>query len=241
MTTAIVRTLSSESASMILGDDLPDVQRLAASLESFVARANAAQVVSDEDSRAATDMLVAAKSAWKALEEDRERRKAPILREGRAIDALYRPAKDTFAEIERVIKAKVSSFLRHKQEEAARQLAEAVRAREDAEASRRAAMADGDKAAVAQASMALIEADRAMPLENVVSGIRAETGSVGIRYKKVANVIDITQVPRDYLERAVMSDTSALLRLAIEAYKAGQMIPGVEVVEEQVIAVRSGL
>ncbi len=225
---------------MILGDERPALIKLASGLEEFVGRAKQFEIANDADSLEATNMLVAAKTAWKQIEDDRERRKAPALNECRAIDNLYRPATDSFKQIEKIVKEKISTFLRRKQEEAARKLEAATLAREQAEQARRAALEAGNKKDVAKASMALIEADRAMPLENVVSGVRADLGTASVRFKKVAKLIDITQVPRDYLEQAVLADDSALLKLAIEAYKVNRAVPGVEVTEEQILAVRAG-
>jgi len=233
----IVKAFRTEEAQLLIGDEAERLAGLAERVELVAARIAPLEVVTEQEAQTINDHLLEAKAAANDLERDRKARKQPILDEGRRLDACYAPVSAAFRKLEKEVKGKLAQFLRKKQEEAARRLAEATKAQEEAEAKRIAAIEAGNERAVAEASSALVKAHQERPVENVVSGVTSEAGKTSLRWKKVPTLIDITQVPREWLEIAVTNKPEELLRLV---RKHGQPIPGVDLVEEQTLAARPG-
>lgn len=180
-------------------------------------------------------LAIATKSAAK-LEAMRKEAKAPILDMGRDLDGCFAPAAKEFTALKREGKKKLDVYLQKEEEEAAKRLAEAAAAREEAERKRLDALGAGDEKAVENASAALIQAHEAVPDDTPVSGVTSEYGKTSVRMRKVATLVDITQVPREWLEQAVANKPDELLRLI---KKAGKAVPGVALEEERSLAVRA--
>lgn len=261
MTTALM-PFQGTRAEMILGEDREVVASLAAEIDGIASRlAGVKGVASKDEMGRLNDMLADARRAYQALEIDREARKKPILEEGRTLDALYRPARDAFEALEKAIKGHQRTFFKKEQEEAARLLAESTRLQAEAEEKRRKAIeaaqaADNEEARKAAeadasaASVALIEAHQARPLENVVTGIRSGNTNTFMRWKTVVTVRDIKLVPRDILEKALVDeaakaasrgDDSLLVRVLKKMGDAACAVPGVEVTEEPEPVTRVGM
>lgn len=255
--------LRAESAALILGDEgQKSLLALAGTVERFVTEAQALEVKTDADAQAANNILAHAKVALDKLEADRTQRKAPILAEGRALDALYKPAQDAFSAIRDAIRRKLAAHIQAKQEAAAEAMRRSQEAAEKAaaaleEAARKEAEAKSDEARrraqedAQAATQALVAARQDRPLEDVPTSVRSSFGHSSMTFKPAVRVTDLALVPRRFLEQAVREEAArakklervALLDAALLAeFKASQApIEGVEFYEEPVLRTRVGL
>lgn len=182
-------------------------------LEDITSRVGALKVEDDKQAAEMNDLLGAATMAAKQLEEDRTRRKAPILAEGRAIDSMYAPAAGALKYIQDAARRELARHIQRKQEEAAKQLAEHEQKKLEARKKQDEAIAAKDDNLLNEATQDMIEAHRARPLEAVVTGVRSDLARTTVQFKTEARISDITKVPREFLEQACTAEPKAILRI----------------------------
>ena len=247
--TAPTKPFDGAAAVMLLGEDHGKLKALAIVVEHTARRIAAVEIKTDEDAIGLNDLLAAAKVAADELESDRKARKDPVIREGKEIDAIYKPASQAFTYVKDTARKKLTDHIRRKEEEAAAQAREMERLKQKAEreqheailkiaeAKTEAEKADAD-ASLVTAQQTMIEAHRARPLEAVPTGVRSDMAHSSIRYKKVAVISDMAKIPRSYLEEALKLDEKPLLKIILRAAQNDVYVEGTQIVEEPVLSTR---
>lgn len=192
-------------------------------IDRMVSQAAALQVAGEEDNNVAVMMAGTAKKLNRKLEEVRkEYVKAPN-EYVKSVNALAKAYQDRLTVIESGLKKKISAYQvkveleRRKQEEADRKAREELQAKVNAEA------------AALNVEAPVIAPAVAPELPKVT---RTEAGTASQRKEWRFEVIDETQVPREYL----MVDHAKIR----QAVKAGvREIPGVNIFEESITVIRS--
>lgn len=182
--------------------------REAADVLAFV---QTATVETDAEAQTATTQIKALKEAVKEIETERRKLTDPLNAVVKQINAKFSPVVDLYERAEKILKGQIIAYQT------------AARKREAQAFENAAALAQaGDAAAATQA---LIAASVSAP---------AALGGVSTRTLWRARVVDVSQVPREYL----IVNEKALAALATTT-KGAATIPGVEFYAEESLAVRS--
>lgn len=207
-------------------DLLPVKDRLTAFqtvITAMVNEAQALEVVDDDSNRLAVARAAAAKKKWKEIEDTRKAILAPHAEFTASVNRLAKDCQVPLADVERILKTKISSYQtrieleRRKAEEAARIAAIELQKKIDAEAAANNVPAPQVVAPV---------------LPDVPKVTRTETGSASQVKTWTFDVVDPQAVPREYL---IVDD-----RLIRQAVKNGiREIPGVKVYEKTETRIRT--
>jgi hypothetical protein len=181
------------------------------------------QVVDDESNRSAVEMAAQAKRLAKLIEDMRKEKVGPYQQYTKAVTNLAKVYTDVLENIERIIlKPKINAYLsklkleRLEAERRAQEEARRLQERLDAES--------------AEKNLPRVEVQ--MPvLPQKQEPVRTEEGSASQRADWKWKLVDIAQVPREYL----VIDSVALNK----AVRAGaRVIPGIEIYQEESVQIR---
>ncbi|GIW55358.1 MAG: hypothetical protein KatS3mg082_1762 [Nitrospiraceae bacterium] len=222
----------------------PD-QRLLSSAEQLLAVAQSYRIDSPEVYEAAATDLQEIKGKLKALEEKRVAITKPLNQAIKAVNDLFRKPKELLEQAEALIKKAMSAYdqeqERKRREEQARLEEEARKERERLEAKAREAEEKGqiEKAEALRESANAVVAPIVSPATEApkVTGI-ATRGLWKARVTDKAALVRHIVAERPDLLFLIEIDSAALNALA-RAQKSALSLPGVEVYEEKVIAVRA--
>ncbi len=161
----------------------------------------------------ATDVLSKIKSVGKMIKDRKEQITRPLMEALNSARDLFKPIEQSHAEAERVIKQKMLDY----QAEQERQ--------QEAEKARLAARVEKGTMK-AETAIKKIE-----DMGEVQTTTRGKVGEISTRIVRKTRITDETKIPREYLIPDMPRINEAVLKL-------GKEIPGVEIVEEKVIAAR---
>ena len=186
-----------------------DLAPLRKNISIIETKANELSIKTDADVSTASDFLFKISQFQKAVEQKKDKYVAPanaIIKEARET---YNPIIKSCEAAEELVKDKLVDFDTKRQAEALKKL--------DKVASK---LAEG-KIDLEKASSMI---DGAKPV-NSYSG---DVGAISFRINKVVVITDDTKIPRKWLEPNMVAIRSAVL--------AGEVIPGVEIKEEKIVA-----
>lgn len=194
--TEIVRT---ESALALLGEDASKVTELVDRLQSITDKLKVYQIEDDDSARQVTDMIAGALEIKDALEKRRVAAKAESLKKCKDIDGLYNPGVHAADQLKKDGTAKVGEYNKKKQELVAKVLEAQLALQIESEKLRAAGK-------VEEAFAVQVQANKAAPVEAVVSGVRGDFGKVSNKSVRKVTITDIHKVPRQFLEEALMDE-----------------------------------
>ena len=221
-------------AELVLGEHA-DLVASAEKIEALESKIDTIEIRNDKDAADMNNLLAVAKATGTALEGERKARKAPILTEGRAIDACFKPAAAALARIERATKLKLRDHLQRKRIAAAKREEEARKLRE---AAQRAALDAKNAAEEAAANEAMIKARQAAPVDPNPTRIRSTLATLTTRMVPKVKIHDITKVPNQYLVLALQKDMKPLERVLLKV--KDEDVPGCEFYEDEELSQRVG-
>lgn len=172
--------------------------------------ADTLSIVSMEDMERGTDLLNQVKQIKKSVTERKEAITRPLMEALASARDLFKPLESGYTEAEKTIKAKMLEF----------SVAEDERI-------------EKEKARVeARVEKGTMRTDTAVKkIESIgdkKSSYEGNTGKVSIRVMRKVRIVDENLIPREYL----VPDTTKITKVSL----AGVIIPGVEIVEEKVVA-----
>lgn len=169
-------------------------------------------IASNEDMKAATDMLSKIKSVGKMIKERKEAITKPMMEALASARDLFKPIESNLADAERIVKRKMLDF----QSEADEKVA-------------------ADRLKIAQkVEKGTMKAETAVAkmegLQGAPKAVQGSIGSVRTSIIKKYRVIDESKLPREYLIPNMPKITQSL--------KDGFLVPGAEMYQEKVINAR---
>ena len=185
-------------------------------------QAEAFEIIDDAADTAAKTVLAIVTKGLKAADARRVELKAPALAECKAIDAAFKEAAEPYAAAKDTIAKKTGTYFAAKRaaEEDAR-LMEERRVREQLAAQRKA---EEEAAAANQPAPEPAPIAKVAPIAAAETVTRTDAGTVGMVEHRSARVVDLAQIPREYL----VPDMAAINA----AVRAGTHVPGTEVLVE---------
>ena len=175
-------------------------------------QANTIIIESQDDYKAAIDIVSRLKETGSAIKAEKEKITKPanaILKETRS---KYKPIEDQFKAAEMIVKTKLLDYNRKVNEAASKREAKIAKSLEDGNIKLETAEKKMDK------------------VERVESTTHGDVGQVQVRKVRKVRITDKSKLPREYLT----PDMVSIRRDAL----GGKSIPGVEVYEEESIAAR---
>lgn len=223
-------TTSALTAILVPAERQAEIQSEQSEAQATLAQLREWPCITPEDEQDLADILGAIKSKSKDLEEKRTSITGPLNLAKRAVDALFRPAKNALEEAETIIKGKLAQADRRREE--ARRAA-LLLAQESA-AKAQAAKAQGDVVQVQAATQAAAVALASAP----TSGSSAAPDGVHFRYQWKWELEDIGQVPMDFLAL-----NHATMKIYTSRFKDREDIPpvsGIRFFRERIVVAREG-
>lgn len=172
-------------------------------------KANELAIKTDSDISSASDFIFKISQFQKAVEQKKDKYVAPanaIIKEARLT---YNPIIKSCEAARELVDTKLIAYDAHKQELALKKL-------------------EKISAKVVEGKISLEEASEKIDNTKVQNSYEGDNGSIQFRTNKVIKIVDADKIPRKWL----VPDTTAI-RLAC---LAGEVIPGVEVVIEKIVA-----
>ena len=186
-----------------------DLAPLKRSISIIEAKANELSIKTDTDISSASDFIFKISQFQKAVEQKKDKYVAPanaIIKEARET---YNPIIKSCEAARELVDSKLISYDAKKQELALKKL-------------------EKISAKVVEGKISLEEASEKIDNTKVQNSYEESVGAIQFRINKVIKIIDETKIPRKWL----IPDTTAI-RLAC---LAGEVIPGVEIVIEKIVA-----
>lgn len=196
-------------------------------------------IETDEIAEKATAFLDQLRGCAKEIEAQRKTAKQPHMDAAKAVDDTFKPQVDRLTAAADLIKGLLGAFLRKKEDERraieAEQRRIAEEARRKAEEAAKSESIDGQlqaKRAAEEAEEAAKAADAIAKAKTNIGGMGART--VSLRTRRVAVIVDQGKVYRKFKDHPTVVE--ALQKLVNAEIRAGHVVPGVEVREEQAAA-----
>lgn len=217
----------------------PEAQELIAFSKTFLATAEAIIISTPQEAQLAVDQTRAVKECAKALDECRKEMTRPLDEQKTALIDTFRPAVDTLAKAEQLLKGAIGAWnaeqarIAAEQEKERQRLAKIERDRQEAEQASAAELLRQAEQASAAGDFAAAEAleERAAAAQEVAAPIAlpatfapAKTRGAASRTIWKCKVINPTLVPRDYC----MPNQTLLDALAASTKGAGPAPAGCE-------------
>lgn len=185
---------------------------LKAQVSRLETQANAVMIETQEHYESTVDLISKLKETGNLIKIKKESITNPLNEALRNARELFAPIEDQFAKAEVIVKTKLLDYKRKKDAEAR------------AEEAKIAARVD-------KGTMKLETAERKIDgIERVETTTKGKVGEVQVRKIKKVRIVDAAALPREYL----IPDDVLIRKDAL----GGKVIPGVEVWEDEVIAVR---
>lgn len=243
--------LHSDAAVLFLGDERERLLEAAREMSRIEAAVETLEISDQAGKKIANDYIGMARMAYKMLEARRTEAKAPILEEGRQIDALFAPAKAALVKIETIAGKKLLARLSAERMEEARRVEAAQAERQKVEQQRQDAIKLAELEKGAAKKEAMLEVERLSqqilakpdPVFRGPERVESDYASSRINWKGEAHIHDMSMVPRSLLEAVILTEPKAMVQLkkmALAMLNNGP-VPGVTLVETEGLKTISGL
>lgn len=198
----------------------------------FLAQASRAITNAEEYARGA-DFLKAIKRAQKDLADRKATILRPLAESERAVRAQFRAPEESLSQAESALKRGMLAFQRAEEEKrlAAQRGAEELARKERERLARLAAKAEQRGAAEKAAEFAVREAAIVAPIVPIAA---PKAVGVAIRKDYTFEITDLSALPREYL-----APDETKIRKVVRAMGADTNIPGVRVIEREILAARA--